>query len=88
VIPYLCIALFAVIIDVGWVIGVRLVKLNARLQLILVAMSMQAVSNLSTLILVSNSWTMIASAIGAGIGAWIGLKIPESWLQTADPKLP
>lgn len=77
--------LCAFLIEVGWVLSVRAVSRNQPMQLALTGMSMQTISYGSTLILVHNHWTMVAGIVGAGLGAFIGLRIPATWYGKGDP---
>jgi len=85
VIPYITIALCVIAIEIGWIAAVRWVHSNKTMHVVLSALSMQAISNASTLILVDNHWTMFASIIGGGLGALIGMKIPSTWFEKYDP---
>ncbi len=82
---HLLIALCSISLEVGWVASVRLVTSDSVTQLVLAAMAMQGISYCSTLILVSAHLSMVTGIIGAGLGAWIAMRIPASWLRRADP---
>lgn len=49
--------------------------------LVLSAMLMQGIAYYSMLILVHDSFTMWSGVLGAGVGALVGLRIPERWLS-------
>jgi hypothetical protein len=83
VIEYVVTFLFAIVLETGWVLAVRFVSNNQTIRLLLLAMAMQVISYVSTLLLVDNNWTMLSGTIGAGLGAVIGMKISS---QRSDPK--
>lgn len=67
--PYIGIGLCSAALEVGWISSVRSVTANRMWIVAGNAVVMQGISNASTLILVSDGWTAIASVIGAGLGA-------------------
>lgn len=82
---YLELFLCALVIEVGWVAAVRAIETDSAIRLAVISMSMQAISYASTLILVHNSWTMLAGITGSGIGAAVGLRVPATWFRRGDP---
>jgi hypothetical protein len=76
---------FALILEVGWVVAVRLVHLKKAVFLVLTAMGMQTISYLSTLIIVQNNLSMLGGVLGSGLGALIALQFPDRWFRTDDP---
>lgn len=72
---YVGIFICSLVLEVGWILAVRLVTADRQWIIALNAVVMQAISNSSTLILVSDSWTSVSSVIGAGTGALIGMRI-------------
>lgn len=72
--PYLAIAACTATLEIGWVSSVRSVTQNRVWMLAANAALMQAISNASMLILVSDRWTATASVFGAAVGAVIALR--------------
>jgi hypothetical protein len=72
--PYVAIFLCTLVIEVGWIWSVRSVAEGRRSLVVMNAVLMQGISNLSTLILVHDSWTSVTSVIGAAVGAFIGMR--------------
>lgn len=85
---YIAIFLCATVIEVGWISAVRSVTNDRMWSLVLMAVSMQAISNVSTLILVSNGWTAVASIAGAGFGAILGMRYFSQSASTVDAYTP
>lgn len=77
---------FALILEVGWVMSVRLVTKRRVVMLVLTAMAMQTISYLSTLIIVQNNLAVIGGVIGSGLGALIALRFPDSWFERSSPR--
>ena len=75
---YLGIALCSAALEIGWISSVRSVTANRMWIVAGNAVVMQGISNASTLILVSNGWTAIASIIGAGLGAILCMRFAPS----------
>lgn len=71
---YVGIGICSAALEVGWISSVRSVTANRMWIVAGNAVAMQAISNASTLILVSDGWTAIASIIGAGLGAVICMR--------------
>lgn len=71
---YAGIGLCAALLETGWILSVRGVNANRMWVVAGNAVIMQGISNASTLILVSNGWTALASIAGAGLGALICMK--------------
>lgn len=66
----------AFLLEVGWVISVRLVQENKLAFLVLFAMGMQAISYGATLLVVCDPQSMLAGILGAGVGAGVAMNIP------------
>ena len=79
--PYIGIAACTASLEVGWIFSVRFVSAGRAIPLIASAMFMQAISNASTLILVSDGWTSIASVMGAALGVLIGMGLDRRSLS-------
>ena len=73
---YVAIFLCSLVLEIGWVSSVRSVAAGREWLVVLNAVVMQGISNTSTLILVRDSWTSLASVLGAAIGAFLGMRIP------------
>jgi hypothetical protein len=78
--------LFALILEIGWVVSVRLVTKRTVVLLVLTAMAMQSISYLSTLLIVQNSLTIVGGIIGSGLGALVALRFPDGWFERSDPR--
>ena len=76
---------FALIMEIGWVMSVRLVSMRKPVYLVLTAMGMQTISYLSTLMIVENNVTMVGGVIGSGLGAIVALRFPDSWFERSSP---
>lgn len=72
--PYVAIFICAFLIEVGWIWSVRFVAEGRSSLVVANAVLMQGISNVSTLILVQDSWTAMASVVGAAAGALVGMR--------------
>lgn len=79
--PCLGIFLCTVVLEVGWVASVRFVNSASLGHLVLSAMGMQAISYFQTLILVEDHVSMFTGILGAGVGMWVGMRVPSVWLR-------
>jgi hypothetical protein len=79
--PYIGILACATVIEIGWIAAVRLVTSDSVSRIVVMAMAMQAISYCSTLILVSDHWTMASGVLGSGLGALIGMRVPARWIE-------
>lgn len=71
----------ALVLDLGWVISVRLVERQAALMLAAWAVVMQLLSYQSVLLVVHDASLQLTGALGAGAGALLGMVLPERWLR-------
>ncbi len=70
---YIGIFACAFVIEVGWIAAVRAVTVDRTWAVVANAAFMQGVSNVSTLILISDKWTAVSSCLGAAAGAFFGM---------------
>jgi outer membrane lipoprotein SlyB len=83
--PYIAIFLCTLVLEVGWIVSVRAVTADRAWTMVVSAVLMQGISNASTLILVSDRWTSLASMLGAAAGAMLGMRISARALLRGGP---
>lgn len=84
---YVGIFLCSVIVEVGWIWSVRSVSANRDWLVVGNAIVMQGISNLSTLILVQDSRTSLASIAGAAVGALVGMRLSARAFSAVKPRI-